>query len=103
MKEPGLHRVVRTGYRVLDLITFLTASTKEVRAWTTTRGTKAPQAAGTIHSDFERGFIRAEAITYEELIQTGGLVEARAKGKLRTEGKNYEVLDGDVLHFLFNV
>ena len=103
LKEPGLHRVVRTGYRVLDLITFFTASTKEVRAWTTTRGTKAPQAAGTIHSDFERGFIRAEAITYEELIQTGGLVEARAKGKLRTEGKNYEVLDGDVLHFLFNV
>ena len=103
LEEPGLHRVIRTGYKVLDLITFFTASTKEVRAWTTTRGATAPQAAGTIHSDFQRGFIRAEAITYEELIETGGLVKARAQGKLRTEGKNYEVIDGDVLHFLFNV
>jgi GTP-binding protein YchF len=103
LKEPGLNRLIQTGYQVLELLTFFTASAKEVRAWTTPRGAKAPEAAGEIHSDFERGFIRAEVITFEKLLEAGGLATARAHGWLRTEGKEYEVRDGDVLHFLFNV
>ncbi|MBS3934371.1 MAG: redox-regulated ATPase YchF [Truepera sp.] len=101
--EPGLSRLIHVGYRVLGLITFLTASEREVRAWTVRRGTKAPQAAGVIHSDFERGFIRAEVIALDKLVEAGGMLQARAKGWLRSEGKEYIVEDGDVIHFLFNV
>ncbi len=103
LERPGLERLIRTGYHTLGLITFLTAGEKEVRAWTVTRGAKAPQAAGEIHSDFERGFIRAEVVSYEDLVENGSLANARAKGKLRVEGKEYVVKDGDVMNFLFNV
>jgi len=103
LERPGLERLIRTGYHTLGLITFLTAGEKEVRAWTVRRGSKAPQAAGEIHSDFERGFIRAEVVSYEDLIATGSIANARAKGKLRVEGKEYVVQDGDVMNFLFNV
>ena len=103
LERPGLERLIRTGYHTLGLITFLTAGEKEVRAWTVTSGSKAPQAAGEIHSDFERGFIRAEVVSYEDLIATGSIANARAKGKLRVEGKEYVVKDGDVMNFLFNV
>jgi len=103
LKEPGLFRLIRTGYKALDLITFFTAGEKEVRAWTVRRGTKAPQAAGEIHSDMERGFIRAEVIPWEKLVEAGGWARAKEKGWVRTEGKDYEVRDGDVLLVLFNV
>ncbi len=103
LERPGLERLIRTGYHTLGLITFLTAGEKEVRAWTVTRGSKAPQAAGEIHSDFERGFIRAEVVSYEDLVEAGSIPNARAKGKLRVEGKEYVVQDGDVMNFLFNV
>jgi len=103
LSRRGLDRLIAKGYEVLGLETFLTASEKEVRAWTVTRGTKAPQAAGTIHSDFERGFIRAEVVSFERLMEAGSLATARARGWLRTEGKDYVVVDGDVIHFLFNV
>ena len=103
LSQRGLDRLIAKGYEVLGLETFLTASEKEVRAWTVTRGTKAPQAAGTIHSDFERGFIRAEIVTFERLVEAGSMATARARGWLRTEGKEYVVVDGDVIHFLFNV
>ena len=103
LEEPGLHRLIRTGYRALGLITFFTNGDKEIRAWTVKRGAKAPQAAGEIHSDFERGFIRAEVISWERLIEAGGLASARTRGWLRTEGKDYTVQDGDVMHILFNV
>ena len=103
LSEPGLHRVVRTGYRMLDLITFFTAGPKEVHAWTVRRGTRAPQAAGKIHSDMERGFIRAEVMRCEDLVEHGSEAAVRQAGKLRLEGKEYEVQDGDVMHIRFNV
>ncbi len=103
LSEPGLNRLIHMGYKVLGLLTFLTAGEKEVRAWTVKTGAKAPQAAGEIHSDFERGFIRAEVIAWEKLIEAGGIPQAKAKGWLRTEGKDYVVQDGDVINFLFNV
>jgi len=101
--EPGLNRVIRAGYRLLGLQTYFTAGVKEVRAWTTHIGATAPQAAGEIHTDFEKGFIRAEVVSYDDFIACNGEQGARKVGKLRSEGKEYIVQDGDVLHFLFNV
>ncbi|MGP0093488.1 MAG: redox-regulated ATPase YchF [Xanthobacteraceae bacterium] len=101
LKEPGLDRLIRAGYALLDLVTFFTAGPKEARAWTVTRGTKAPQAAGVIHTDFERGFIRAETIAYQDYVALGGEAGARDAGRLRLEGKDYTVADGDVMHFRF--
>jgi len=103
LEEPGLNRVVRAGYRLLGLETFFTAGPKEVRAWTVPRNTGAPQAAGVIHTDFERGFIRAEVIAYEDFIACNSEQGAREAGKLRSEGKDYMVRDGDVILFRFNV
>jgi hypothetical protein len=103
MEEPGLDRVIRAGHRLLGLQTYFTAGPKEVRAWTIPVGATAPQAAGVIHSDFERGFIRAEVITFEEYIEHGGEQGAKEAGRKRSEGKEYVVQDGDVIHFLFNV
>lgn len=103
LEETGLTRIIRSGYDLLHLITFFTAGPKEARAWTVEAGAKAPQAAGAIHSDFERGFIRAETIAYEDYIALEGEARARDAGKLRQEGKEYIVKDGDVLHFKFNV
>ena len=103
LEEPGLDRVVRAGYRLLGLETYFTAGPKEVRAWTIPRATKAPQAAAVIHTDFARGFIRAEVIAYEDFIACQGEQGAREAGKLRSEGKDYRVRDGDVIHFRFNV
>jgi GTP-binding protein YchF len=99
--EPGLNRLIRAGYALLDLVTFFTAGPKEARAWTVTRGTRAPQAAGAIHTDFERGFIRAETIAYDDYVGLGGEAAARDAGRLRLEGKDYAVADGDVMHFRF--
>jgi ribosome-binding ATPase len=101
LKEPGLDRLIRAGYDLLHLVTFFTAGPKEARAWTITQSTKAPQAAGVIHSDFERGFIRAETIAYDDYVKLGGEVGARESGRLRLEGKEYVVADGDVMHFRF--
>ena len=102
--ESGLDKLVKASYHLLDLISFLTAGEPEVRAWTIKRGTKAPGAAGKIHSDFEKGFIRAETIAYDKLIECGGNLDtAKEKGLIRSEGKEYVVKDGDVIHFLFNV
>ena len=103
LDEPGLNRVVRAGYKLLGLQTYFTAGPKEVRAWTIPRESRAPQAAGVIHSDFERGFIRAEVIAYDDFIAGKGEQGAREAGKLRSEGKEYVVKDGDVIHFRFNV
>ncbi len=103
LEEPGLDRVVRAGYRLLGLQTFFTAGPKEVRAWTIPLGATAPRAAGVIHTDFERGFIRAEVIAYEDFIAHGGEQGAKEAGRLRLEGKEYVVQDGDVIHFRFNV
>ncbi len=103
MEEPGLNAVIREGYKLLDLITFFTAGEQEVRAWTVKKGTKAPQAAGKIHSDIERGFIRAEVIRYEDLIREGSLQACKEKGLMKLEGKDYEVQDGDIIYFRFNV
>lgn len=104
IEESGLDQLIKASYSLLDLISFLTAGEPEVRAWTIKRGTKAPQAAGKIHSDFEKGFIRAETIAYDKLIECGGnLATAKEKGLIRSEGKDYVVKDGDVMHFLFNV
>jgi ribosome-binding ATPase len=103
LEEPGLHRVIRSAYALLDLVTFFTAGEKEVRAWTIRRGTKAPGAAGKIHTDFERGFIRAEVMPWNVLVELGSEVAVKAKGLLRVEGKDYVVADGDVMHFRFNV
>ncbi|BFI96844.1 MAG: redox-regulated ATPase YchF [Rhodanobacter sp.] len=103
LDEPGLNRVIRAGYKLLDLQTYFTAGVKEVRAWTIKRGYTAPQAAGVIHTDFERGFIRAETVGYDDFIQYKGEKGAADAGRLRKEGKDYVVKDGDVLHFLFNV
>lgn len=102
LKEPGLHNVVRTGYGLLDLITFFTAGEPEVHAWTIKRGTKAPQAAGKIHSDFERGFIKAQVIFWKDLVELKSEAAARAAAKMSIEGKDYVMRDGDVVHFLFN-
>ncbi|CAL8967990.1 Ribosome-binding ATPase YchF [Rhodoplanes serenus] len=101
LEEPGLNRLIRAGYALLDLVTFFTVGPKEARAWTVTRGTKAPQAAGVIHTDFERGFIRSETIAYDDYVSLGGEAGARDAGRLRLEGKEYVVADGDVLHFRF--
>jgi len=103
LEEPGLNKVIRAGYRLLDLITFFTVGPKEARAWTVRRNAKAPEAAGVIHSDFERGFIRAETIDYESFVACGGEQGARDAGRLRQEGKDYVVQDGDIMHFKFNV
>jgi ribosome-binding ATPase len=101
LTEAGLDRLIRAGYALLDLVTFFTAGPKEARAWTVTRGTKAPQAAGVIHTDFERGFIRAETISYDDYVASGGETGARDAGKMRLEGKDYVLHDGDVMHFRF--
>lgn len=103
LDEPGLNRVVRAGYQLLGLETYFTAGPKEVRAWTIPAGARAPQAAGVIHSDFERGFIRAEVIAFDDFIACKGEQGAKEAGKLRSEGKEYVVKDGDVIHFRFNV
>jgi GTP-binding protein YchF len=103
LKEPGLHAVIRAGYKLLDLLTFFTAGKQEVRAWTTVVGAKAPQAAGVIHTDFEKGFIKAEVIWWEDFVKLGGEAKCREAGKLAIEGKDYVVRDGDVMHFRFNV
>jgi ribosome-binding ATPase len=102
LEEAGLDRLIRAGYRLLDLITYFTVGPKEARAWTIHRGTKAPQAAGVIHTDFEKGFIRAETTAYDDYVALNGEAGARDAGKLRLEGKDYTVADGDVMHFRFN-
>ena len=103
LSEPGLNRLIRAGYDLLGLQTYFTAGVKEVRAWTIHKGDTAPQAAGVIHTDFERGFIRAQVIAYNDFISLGGETKAKEAGKMRAEGKEYVVEDGDVIHFLFNV
>lgn len=103
LSEPGLNRLIRAGYDLLGLQTYFTAGVKEVRAWTIHKGDTAPQAAGVIHTDFERGFIRAQVIAYQDFIELGGETKAKEAGKMRAEGKEYVVEDGDVIHFLFNV
>ncbi|HWK39057.1 MAG TPA: redox-regulated ATPase YchF [Hyphomicrobium sp.] len=101
LPEAGLNRLIRAGYSLLDLVTYFTVGPKEARAWTIQRGTKAPQAAGVIHTDFEKGFIRAETIAYDDYVGLGGEVGAKDAGKMRLEGKEYVVKDGDVMHFRF--
>ena len=101
LSEPGLSRVIRAGYQLLHLVTFFTVGPKEARAWTIEQGTRAPQAAGVIHTDFEKGFIRAETIAYDDYVANGGEAGAREAGKFRLEGKDYVVADGDVMHFRF--
>jgi len=103
LEEPGVNRVIRACYDLLDLITYFTAGEKEVRAWTINKDTKAPGAAGVIHTDFEKGFIRAEVIGYDTYIEHGSEAAVKAAGKMQIEGKEYVVKDGDVMHFLFNV
>jgi ribosome-binding ATPase YchF (GTP1/OBG family) len=103
MDEPGLNRVIRAAYALLGLQTYFTAGPKEVRAWTVPAGATAPQAAGVIHTDFERGFIRAEVASYDDFVAHGGELGAKEAGKLRLEGRDYTVRDGDVIHFRFNV
>jgi GTP-binding protein YchF len=102
-EESGIDQLARIGFDTLGLQTFLTAGPKESRAWTIKRGATAPQAAGVIHTDFERGFIKAEVVSYDDLIQAGSMAEARARGKVRIEGKDYVMADGDVVEFRFNV
>jgi hypothetical protein len=101
--EPGLHQLIRLGFRTLGLQTYLTAGPKEARAWTVPAGATAPEAAGVIHSDFQRGFIKAEIVSYDDLIDAGSMAEAKARGKVRMEGKDYVMQDGDVVEFRFNV
>jgi GTP-binding protein YchF len=103
LEEPGLHRLIRAGYHLLGLHTYFTAGEKEVRAWTIPVGAKGPEAAGVIHSDFERGFIRAETVSYADFEKTGSVKAAREQGLMRSEGKEYVVQDGDILLFRFNV
>lgn len=103
LNESGLSRIIKTGYSLLGLISFLTAGPQEVRAWTITKGTKAPQAAGKIHTDFEKGFIRAEVVSFDDLVKCGGMTGAKEKGLVRLEGKEYVMQDGDVVLFRFNV
>ena len=100
--ESGLEKLVTASYDLLGLMSYLTAGEKEVRAWTITKGTKAPQAAGKIHTDFEKGFIKAEIVSYADLIEAGSFLKAKEKGKVRMEGKEYVVQDGDVILFRFN-
>jgi len=103
LDESGLDRLIRVAFHLLGLMTFFTAGPIEVKAWTIHQGTRAPQAAGTIHTDFERGFIRAEVVSYNDFVENGGLNGAREKGLVRLEGKDYIMLDGDIVHFRFNV
>jgi GTP-binding protein YchF len=103
LTEPGLNRLIRSTYKLLDLITYFTAGVQEVRAWTIHQGWKAPQAASVIHTDFEKGFIKAEVISYDDFVKFGSEAAARDSGRLRIEGKEYVVSDGDVMHFRFNV
>jgi GTP-binding protein YchF len=103
LEESGLDRVIRKGFSLLGLQTYFTAGEQETRAWTIHKGDKAPQAAGVIHSDFEKGFIRAETLGYEDFLKCGGWNAAKEKGLVRTEGKEYVVQDADIMHFLFNV
>ena len=103
VQESGLDKLIRSSYALLGLISFLTAGSDECRAWTIKRGTKAPQAAGKIHTDFERGFIRAEVIAFEDMKACGTMANAKAKGLVRSEGKEYVMKDGDIVNFLFNV
>ncbi|HEU4716201.1 MAG TPA: DUF933 domain-containing protein, partial [Bacteroidia bacterium] len=103
LDEPGVNKLIHAAYRLLDLQTYFTAGVKEVRAWTITRGMTAPEAAGVIHTDFEKGFIKAEVISYADFISLGSEAACRDNGKIRIEGKEYIVQDGDVMHFRFNV
>ena len=103
LKESGVSRLIKSAYQLLNLETFITAGEMEVRAWTYQKGWKAPQCAGVIHTDFEKGFIRAEVIKYEDFIQYGSEAAVREAGKLGVEGKEYVVQDGDIMHFRFNV
>ena len=103
LEEPGVNKLIRAAYHLLNLITYFTAGVKEVRAWTITNGTLAPQAAGVIHTDFEKGFIRAEVIKYSDFIQYGSESAVKDLGKMAVEGKEYLVKDGDIMHFRFNV
>ena len=103
IKESGLDQLIHSTYQLLGLATYFTAGVQEVRAWTFRKGMKAPQCAGIIHSDFERGFIRAETVSYDDLLEAGNMVAAREAGRVRLEGKEYIVQDGDVIHFRFNV
>jgi ribosome-binding ATPase YchF (GTP1/OBG family) len=103
MKEPALHRLIKSAYQLLNLDTYFTAGEQEVRAWTIKKGWKAPQAASVIHTDFEKGFIKAEVIAFDDFIKYGSEAACRENGKLRIEGKEYIVKDGDVMHFRFNV
>ena len=103
VNESGLDRLIKSSYALLGLISFLTAGSDECRAWTIKRGTKAPQAAGKIHTDFERGFIRAEVIAFQDMKECGTMAAAKAKGLVRSEGKEYVMKDGDIVNFLFNV
>ena len=103
LEESGLNRIIREGYQLLGLISYLTAGKQEVRAWTIRKGTKAPQAAGKIHTDFEKGFIRAEVVSYEDLMACGSMSAAKEKGLVRLEGKEYVMQDGDIVLFRFNV
>jgi len=103
LDEPGLNRVIRAGYKLLGLLTYFTAGVKEVRAWTVAAGSTAPQSAGVIHTDFEKGFIRAEVVSYDDFVSCGGEQKAKEAGKWRLEGKEYITQDGDVMHFRFNV
>jgi GTP-binding protein YchF len=103
LEESGLDQMIHAGYRLLGLITYFTAGPKEVKAWTVKDGALAPQAAGVIHTDFEKGFIRAEVTAYDDYVNSGGETRAKEQGLLRLEGKDYRVVDGDVMHFRFNV
>lgn len=103
LKESGLDKVIKRSYDLLGLMSFLTAGEPEVRAWTIKKGTKAPQAAGKIHSDIERGFIKAEVVSYDDLIKEGSMIAAKEKGLVRSEGKEYIMQDGDIVLFKFNV
>jgi ribosome-binding ATPase YchF (GTP1/OBG family) len=103
LTESGVNRIIKAAYKLLNYYTYFTAGEKEVRAWTITAGFTAPQAAGVIHTDFEKGFIRAEVIAYEDFIELGSEVKCKEAGKLRVEGKEYLVKDGDIMHFRFNV
>ena len=103
LTEPGVNKLIKAAYRLLDLQTYFTAGVKEVRAWTITKGMTAPQAAGVIHTDFEKGFIRAEVIKYNDFITLGSEAACKEAGKMGVEGKEYVVNDGDLMHFRFNV
>ena len=103
LEVSGLNRIIKEGYALLGLISYLTAGKPEVRAWTIKQGTKAPQAAGKIHTDFEKGFIRAEVIAFDDLMECGTMANAKSLGKVRSEGKEYVMKDGDIVNFLFNV